>query len=222
MDETESKKSAVPIDPDWFKWVIKKQGSSIRQLGKDDAIGKTDRTIGRAVKAKEIDADLLDRIARRINVHPDFLAGKYSWTLALPVMDEDGVREYWRDNYLDPKHFPYIHREQEGIAVREHLKDTLILHGVTWEEFNSQPVEEQQRIWDQLDRITTRILRVWFPNCTFESDIDMRESMGWKTERDVYETIIEYLVDRGLAQSYEPAEDNYDPDAFVRKYLLDD
>ncbi len=222
MDDSANKKFSVPIDPEWFKWVIKKQGSSIRQLGKDEEIGKTDKTIGRAVKAKEIDADLLERIARRINVHPDYLAGKYSWTMALPVMDEEGVRDYWRDTYLDPKHFPYLHREQEGVAVRDHLKDTLLLHGISWEEFSSKPVNVQQRIKDQLDRMTTKVLSAWFPNCTPEYFIDMQEAMEWKTERDVYEAMLDYLVERGLATVYEPEEDDYDADAFAEKYLVDD
>ena len=222
MDETEDKKSVVPIDPEWFKWVIKKQDSSIRKLGKDEAVGKTDRTIGRAVKAKEIDADLLERIAYRINVHPDYLAGKYSWTMALPVMDEEGVRDYWRDHFLDPSHFPYLHREQEGVAVRDHLKDTLLLHGVSWEEFSAKPANVQQRIKDQLDRMTTKVLSVWFPDCTPEYFIDMQEAMEWQTEQDVYEALLDYLVERGLATAYEPEEDDYDADTFAEKYLVED
>ena len=30
------------LDPEWFKWVIHKQGWSIRRLGADRDIGKTD------------------------------------------------------------------------------------------------------------------------------------------------------------------------------------
>lgn len=97
--------SGEKLDPEWFKWVIHKQGWSIRRLGVDRDIGKTDKTIRRAIKAERIRPELLDRIAKKLDVYPPYLAGRYAWTLKLSIMDEEGVCDYWRDTYLDPKHF---------------------------------------------------------------------------------------------------------------------
>ena len=105
MDNEYSDVSGEKLDPEWFKWAIHKQGWSIRRLGADRDIGKTDKTIRRAVKAERIRPELLDRIARKLDVYPPYLAGRYAWTLKLSIMDEEGVCDYWRDTYLDPKHF---------------------------------------------------------------------------------------------------------------------
>lgn len=105
MDNEYSDVSVEKLDPEWFKWVIHKQGWSIRKLGADGDTGKTDKTIRRAIKAEGIRPELLDRIAKKLDVYPPYLAGRYAWTLKLSIMDEEGVCDYWRDTYLDPKHF---------------------------------------------------------------------------------------------------------------------
>ena len=105
MDNEYSDVSGEKLDPEWFKWVIHKQGWSIRRLGADRDIGKTDKTIRRAIKAEGIRPELLDRIAKKLDVYPPYLAGRYAWTLKLSIMDEEGVCDYWQDTYLDPKHF---------------------------------------------------------------------------------------------------------------------
>ena len=46
---------------------------------------------------------MIDALAKTMEVDPDYLAGKYLWTLKLPIMDEGDVREYWLENCLDPK-----------------------------------------------------------------------------------------------------------------------
>ena len=79
--------------------------ASVCKLGADRDIGKIDKTIRRAIKAERIHPELLDRIARKLDVYPPYHAGRYAWTLKLSIMDEEGVCDYWRDTYLDPKHF---------------------------------------------------------------------------------------------------------------------
>ena len=105
MDNEYSDVFGEKLDPEWFKWVIHKQGWSIRKLGADRDIGKTDKTIRRAIKAERIRPELLDRIAKKLDVYPPYLAGRYAWTLKLSIMEKEGACDYWRDTYLDPKHF---------------------------------------------------------------------------------------------------------------------
>ena len=83
MPKTEMK---IPIQGKWMKSVIKRRGFTIYSLGRSverGGIGKDIRTIRRAVSENKITPQLLDLIARAIDVHPDFLAGKYCWTLEL-------------------------------------------------------------------------------------------------------------------------------------------
>ena len=83
--------SKVRLDPQWFMWVLEHRGRSIRSLGQ--SIGWNEKTIRRAIKDGKISSELLEEIAREIDVHPDYLAGEYSWTLdALP--DEESKAEF--------------------------------------------------------------------------------------------------------------------------------
>ena len=78
------------LTPSGFKWVIHRLDSSIRKLGADADIDRTEKTILRAVKSGTIRPELLDQIAKKLDVYPDYLAGRYAWTLDLDIMKEEG------------------------------------------------------------------------------------------------------------------------------------
>ena len=103
MNNAETDAFGEKIDPEWFKWVIHRLDSSIRKLGADADIDRTEKTILRAVKSGTIRPELLDQIAKKLDVYPDYLAGRYAWTLDLDIMKEEGVLDYWREHYLNPK-----------------------------------------------------------------------------------------------------------------------
>ena len=68
----------VPINRDRFFEVLKARGSSIRKLGGAyNEIQRTEKTIRRCLDEGKMPPDLLERIARFLNVHPDYLAGIY-------------------------------------------------------------------------------------------------------------------------------------------------
>ena len=72
----------VPVDREWFLKVLQERNCSIRQLGAVPEIERTEKTIRRSLKKGEMAPDLLVRIAKHLNVHPDYLAGVYAKSLA--------------------------------------------------------------------------------------------------------------------------------------------
>ena len=206
MPKTEMK---IPVHGEWMKSVIKRRGFSLYALGRSverGGIGKDIRTIRRAVSENKITPQLLDLIARAVNVHPDFLAGKYCWTLELPVMDYEGVRDYWLENYLNPDHFPYILAEQQKLGSYRQLLNTLLMHGVTKEDFLEKSRPDRDKMADQLDLAVTGVLKQWFPSCYRGDAVDYAEAMEWRDERDVYEAMLEYLEERGIVKVDYPGE----------------
>lgn len=197
------------IDPDWFKRVIHMQGSSIRKLGADKGISKTERTIRRAVKSRSISYELLDEIAKKLNVHPDYLAGKYVWTLTCTkYMDMDGVRDYWIDNFLNPSRFPYQLVERERIGLYKHLLDTLLLHGITEADYKKLNWEQRRELKHTLDQSSTLILSHWFPNLAEPIYyIEHSYVMEWEDKNDVIDAMEEYLVARGFLKLYDVSPD---------------
>ncbi|MGR1083739.1 hypothetical protein ACUYFE_06890 [Olegusella massiliensis] len=212
MANTETKKQHIE-DVDWFKKVLKWQKISIRSLDKSrDGTSWTERTIRQALQDEEISSGLLDEIAKKANVQPNYLIGKYSWTLKLPVMDEPGVRDYWIEHYLMPSSYPYILVEQERLGTYRHLLNTLLIHGVSEKAFRELDDKERHRVEFHLDRMTTKLLQHWFPEADFADRVDYYLAMEWETEADVMDALLDYLVDRGLVEvSYPDWNDDEDP-----------
>ena len=219
MDHGHNNTFNEKIEPEWFLWVIHKQGSSVRKLGADKDIGRCDKTIELAIKAGSIRAELLDRIAKKLDVYPDYLAGRYAWTLKLDIMNEDGVREYWRYTFLDPKHFPYRLAEQFRLGSYQHLMNTLMMHDVSESEYKSLDWDQRHELESYLDRYTTRILHHWFPEHAKPMEsLDYFEAMEWKDERDVIEAMLDYLEERGLVKGSFPEPDPDWVDPFAEEY----
>lgn len=66
----------VPINRERFLEVLRARGSNVRKLGKAyNEIQRTEKTIRRCLDEGKMTQDLLERIARFLNVHPDYLAG---------------------------------------------------------------------------------------------------------------------------------------------------
>lgn len=221
MSEDQDYSYNVQIDPDWFKWVVHKQDSSIRKLGASESISKTERTIRRAIKAKSMCYELLDEIAQKLDVYPDYLAGKYAWTLNLDIMDEDGVRDYWRENYLHPSHFPYQLVEQERLGLRKQLLDTLLIHGISEADYRALTWEQRRDLRQDIDQRTTQALLRWFPDSARPAaDLEYFQTMEWRKDNvgDVIDTMFDYLRERGLIEVYDPEPDENYVSPFEEKY----
>jgi hypothetical protein len=219
MDGKHSPAFNEKIEPEWFKWVVHKQGSSIRKLGADKDIGKTERTIRRALKTKSMRPELLGKIAKKLDVHPDYLAGRFAWTLNLDIMREEGVREYWLEHFLDPKSFPYRLVEQHRIGSYKHLLETLLIHNVTEGVYKELNWDQRRKLENDLDLLTTRLLLKWFPEHARRTEsLEEFEALEWKDEQDVIEAMLDYLEERGLVGVYVPESNPEDDDPFFEKY----
>ena len=141
---------------------------------------------------------MLDDIARALNVELEYLRGDYLWTLEVPVMESEEVRDYWLEHFLDPSRFPYISTGQRRIDPRAHLLDILAIHGIEKEDFLRLPRDERDGLVDTLDHYTTEILRQRFPNCTAARTGRDYEMTAWHDERDVIETMLDYLIEKKL------------------------
>ena len=190
----------VPINGAWMKRVIDWRGTSLYALGRSKESGGIDwniRTIRRAASEGAISPKLLDDLARALNVSPDYLAGKYSHTLEYPIMELEGVKEYWTQNYLNPDRFPYDPDERERPDAYQHLLDTLHVHGVRDDEYKKLDMRDRSRLEEKIDLAVTNVLKEWFPNCTRSAAIDYEDAGAWRDEQDVIEAMLDFLVEKG-------------------------
>lgn len=203
------KKSRQHIDGAWLKDVIHRRGFSVRRLTNHDLEGSIPydiRTVQRAIADNEITPQLLDAIAQAIDVHPDFLRGKYLWTLDVDIMKYPEVREHWLTFYLNPDLFPYRTLEQERLGSRRHFMNTLLMHGVTEEEFRKLSRRERDSLEQCLNARVTDTLKRWFPNTARLDQVDYSDACEWLTEYDVYEAMLDWLAQKGYIQVDYPIE----------------
>ena len=219
------KPESTEVNLKWFHWVREKVGRSIRSLGKE-AGGSPyyDRNIRQALKPDKDNPNvchmtprLIDALAKTMGVDPDYLAGKYLWTLDLPIMDKGDVREYWLENCLNPKWHKYSHHEQDGVGVYKHLHDTLLMHGVDQKAYRGLTSRERWKLMRDLDRMTTKILRHYLNQGDLIENVEYRQSMEWQTEDDIIDTLFPHLEDLGLIK-FEPWEPDDMSDPFAEKY----
>ncbi len=125
----------IPVDKPHFIEVLKSRGSSIRQLGADPAyneIQRTEKTIRRCLDDGEMPPDLLDRIARYLNVHPDYLSGAFQKTACI-IKDEKMKQGYLQ--FMEHERYPYVQKAISNIEYPRFLEEILLMNHVTWEQF---------------------------------------------------------------------------------------
>lgn len=192
----------VPVDRDWFLETLKAKGVSVRSLGNPESdcyIGWHERTIRRALEgeAPSISPDLLDAIAKKIDVYPDYLVGKYAWTLG--VLPDEGAKEHFRKNYMNPDAYRYRRKRQQALGTRRHLMNTLMMHGIQEERYYALDQSDRDSLFRRIDVATTNVLKDFFPESSKMELVDYVQDFEWETDRDVIEVMLDYLIEHGLA-----------------------
>lgn len=104
MANKSSKK--VSINKQRFLEVLKMRNCSIRKLGEAyEQIERTEKTIRRCLNNGEMPPDLLERIAKYLNVHPDYLSGVYD-NAADRI--EDKFLKALSKSFIKPERYPYL------------------------------------------------------------------------------------------------------------------
>ena len=189
------KKRKQPINGSWFKWVCAQRGVSMNGLAKLTQWSSTQIRDG--VNNGEMTPELLDVCARALDVHPDYLAGKYCRTLDFGIMDDEEVRQHWLETALAPDKHPYKLYKQQGVDTRVHLYGTLLLHGIGKDEYNMLSRKDQKEIERELDFAETRVLRRFFPEAKEGDWASFTFDDAIQCENDVVDYMFDWLEGHG-------------------------
>lgn len=133
----------IKINPDRFIEVLKLRKSSIRKLDdprNEKGIGRTEKTIRRCLKSGKMPPELLDNIAKYLNVHPDFLSGIYD-EKADKIEDAFLRRMYKRS--INPQRYPYLLKAKSDIDYTNYFENILTMNNISIEQFHTLPPEER-------------------------------------------------------------------------------
>lgn len=131
----------VPVNKNRFMEVLKLRNCSIRKLGDAyEEIERTEKTIRRCLDRGEMSPDLLDKIAKYLNVHPDYLSGIYD--TKTDRIEDDFLRNMSK-SFIKPEKYPYLLKAKDSIGYTSYFENILTMNDISMELFNSLPPEER-------------------------------------------------------------------------------
>ncbi len=139
----------VPVNRQHFLHVIKSKNSSIRKLG--DAygdIGRTEKTIRRYLKKGIMPPDLIDSIAKYLDVHPDYLTG------------------------IQLKERPYLMRAKREVDYSKYLEDTLLINDITMKQFLALEPFKREQMKREIAISTLKVLAKYFEKDALGNNMD--------------------------------------------------
>lgn len=158
-------KNKIYLDSDCFYTALKYRGLSIRKLGAvEGGIGYDEKTIRRGLKDQQVTQDIMDRIARRLDVDPDYLSGKYHANankIQSPEVRDNILRQ------LTPDRFPYLFAQQRDRSDGRYLYDRyleniLMIHNIAKHQFDQLPFEHQKKMQIELETAICQVLLRYF------------------------------------------------------------
>ena len=153
MANKSSKK--VSINKQRFLEVLKLRNCSIRKLGEAyEQIERTEKTIRRCLNNGEMPPDLLERIAKYLNVHPDYLSGVYD-NAADRI--EDKFLKALSKSFIKPESYPYPLKAKKDIGYTTYFENILTVNDISMDQFNTLSPEERVLFRQQM---TVAILEV--------------------------------------------------------------
>jgi len=159
----------VPVDKKRFMEVLKLMNCSIRKLGEAyNEIERTEKTIRRCLNNGEMPPDLLNKIAKYLNLDPDLLAGVYHKNI--DNIEDAHVRSTLHSQ-LKPEKFPYLLKTQSEIEYTTHFENTLAMNGISIELFNSLPPEERVLFHQELRAAIMGVIAKHFTHDSLGKDL---------------------------------------------------
>lgn len=131
----------VPVNKERFLEVLKLRNCSIRKLGAAyEEIERTEKTIRRCLDSGEMPPDLLDKIAKYLDVHPDYLSGAYD-NKADRI--EDAFLQAISKSFIKPEKYPYLLKAKSDIGYTTYFENILTMNDISMELFHTLPPEER-------------------------------------------------------------------------------
>lgn len=139
----------VPVNKQRFFEVLKWRNCSIRKLGEAyEQIERTEKTIRRCLDAGEMPPDLLDRIAKYLDVHPNYLSGVYDNDV--DRIEDKYLRAVFK-SFIKPEKYPYLLKAKSDIGYTSYFETLLTRNDISMEQFDTLPPKERVLFRQEMD-----------------------------------------------------------------------
>lgn len=124
----------IQISRNCFLRIIREKGYTVEALGQICEIDRSAKTIQRCLSTEEMPPDLLDRIARFLDVDPIYLSGEYDRKFE-EIKDTLANSELTHYLWTKTDRFPYSKHMVENINYSEYLINTLLINDISKNQF---------------------------------------------------------------------------------------
>lgn len=163
------KTSKVPVNKELFLEVLKLRNCSIRKLGEAyEEIQRTEKTIRRCLDEGEMPSDLLDNIAKYLDVHPDYLSGVYNQKA--DKIEYEYLRHLYRKS-INPDKYPYLLKAKSDIDYTNYFENILTMNNITMEQYRTLPAEERVLFRQELVVAILQVISRHFSHDSLGNDL---------------------------------------------------
>lgn len=149
----------VTIEKDFFMQTLKEKKSSIRKLGRNEKIINSERTIRRSLNAGEMSRDLLNSIAKELDVYPAFLSGEIYLSIC---SKKDDLLRHAALSSLKINNYPYFMKENDEYQINYFLKNVLMLYDISLAQYEHFPFERKIEFLRTLDTAIVPVIDHFF------------------------------------------------------------
>ena len=158
----------VKINRDRFMEVLKEKKCSIRKLGEAySEVQRTKKTIRRYLHDGEMPPDLLDNIARYLNVHPDYLSGVYDEQA--DKIEDDILKKMFMTR-IKPKRYPYLLKARGDIDYSRYFEEILTMNNITMDQFRTLPPIDRVLFRQEMALAIFKVIAKHFPTDSLGND----------------------------------------------------
>ena len=163
------KTSKVPVNKELFLEVLRLRNCSIRKLGEAyEEIQRTEKTIRRCLDEGEMPSDLLDNIAKYLDVHPDYLSGVYNQKA--DKIEDEYLRHLYRKS-INPDKYPYLLKAKSDIDYTNYFENILTMNNITMEQYRTLPAEERVLFRQELVVAILQVISRHFSHDSLGNDL---------------------------------------------------
>lgn len=121
------------------------------------------KTIRRSRKSGEISAELLDALAKRLDVAPDYLTGKYArdFSKLFPeplYVESTAILE----GMLAPERFPYLMSQHRADLYDRYIDGILMIHDISFRQYSEMPADSKRQFKLDIERAVCSVIRKYF------------------------------------------------------------
>lgn len=159
----------VPVNKEHFMEVLRLRNSSIRQLGDAyEKIERTEKTIRRCLDNGEMPPDLLDKIAKHLDVHPDYLSGVYDDKAS---QIEDAYLRTLSRSFIKPEKYPYLLKAKNKISYTTYFDNILTMNDITMDLFHALPPMERVMFRQEMVVAILHVIAKYFTHDSLGNDL---------------------------------------------------